>query len=117
MNEPTNNGPPAANAKDGFCSDNVVHFVWGDNDPDATEEVWPNCGPSLSANPPKTDAVRETLGEELRALMNAMTAYKRKRGLEYLLWEDVLDVLHDMGYRKVALPAEVSAPARETTDP
>ncbi len=87
------------------------------DDPDVIEEYWPNCSPSDSAFPPKEDDIRETPTEELLALMNAMTAYRRKRGLEYLLWDDVLDVPHDMGYRKVAAPAEVSAPARETTDP
>ena len=47
--------------------------------------------------------------------MNAMSAYKRKRNLEYLLWDDVLDVLHDMGYRKVAPPAAASAEAAPAT--
>ena len=49
--------------------------------------------------------------------MSARTAYKKRRGPDYLLGDDVLDVLRDMGYRKVAPAAAVSAPARETTDP
>ncbi len=53
--------------------------------------------------------MRETPAEELNALVNAMTAYKSKRGLQYLLWHNVLDVLHDMGYRKAAAPAPAEA--------
>jgi hypothetical protein len=117
MSEPAKNGSPEELPEGGFCNDNVVHFVWSDDDPGATVEYWPNCGPSQSALPPKSDQLPETADEELRALSDAMSAYKRARALQYLLWEDVLDVLHDMGYRKVAPPAEVSAPAGKTTTP
>ena len=119
MNQADNNGVPRHPKVPApiILADGTRFYPDDPNDPDGVEECWPNCGPSLSAAPPKTNEVRETLSEEVLALMNAMTAYKRQRGLEYLLWHDVLDVLHDMGYRKVAPAAEVSAPARETPDP
>jgi hypothetical protein len=106
MSEPNKNGVPDDLPLGGFSNENVVHFRWTDDDPDAIVEYWPNCGPSTSALPPKKDQLPESPSDELRALSNAMSAYKRARGLQYLLWEDVLDVLHDMGYRKVAAPAE-----------
>jgi hypothetical protein len=90
-----------------ILADGTPHYIFGDDDSDGIEESWPNGdGPrSDFAFPPKKDDLRETRSQELLALVNAMTAYKRKRNLEYLLWHDVLDVLHDMGYRKVAPPA------------
>jgi hypothetical protein len=116
MSDPAKNGSPEELPEGGFCNDNVVHFVWSDGDPDATVEYWPNCGPSQSAWPPKSDQVPETPHDELIALVNAMTTYKRKRGLQYLLWEDVLDVLHDMGYRKVASPSAAAPEAAPAGD-
>ena len=82
-----------------------------EDDPDAIVRTWPNGdGPrSDIAFPPKSDEVRESREQELLALVNAMTAYKRKRELQYLLWHDVLGVLHDMGYRKVAPLADAPA--------
>jgi hypothetical protein len=117
MSEPTKNGAPDDVPVGELSAENSVHTVWNDGDPTAAVEVWPNCGPSKSAWPPKRDELPDDAVEELRTLTDAMTAYKRRRGLEYLLWHDVLDVLHDMGYRKVAPPAEVPAPPRESTDP
>jgi hypothetical protein len=123
MNEAENNGaPPRPKAPAPIILADGTHFYPDDpDDPTRVEWSWLDGGPpprSDLAFPPKEDEVRgETRTQELLALMNAMTAYKRRRGLEYLLWEDVLDVLHDMGYRKVAPAAEVSAPAREPADP
>jgi hypothetical protein len=118
MSQPQSNGAPRNVPAPIILPDGSELFRVSEDDPDTVVRTWPNCGPSDLAFPPKKDDVRgETPTEELLALMNAMTAYKSKRGLEYLLWDDVLDVLHNMGYRKVAPQAEVSAPARETTDP
>lgn len=107
MNQAENNGVPRRPKAPApiILADGTRFFP---DDPDAIEETWPNCGPSLSAMPPKSDEVPESLSDELIALINAMSAYKRKRNLEYLLWHDVLDVLHDMGYRKVVAPAPVN---------
>ena len=116
MSQPENNGAARNPLPPTILPDGSELFRVSEDDPDTVVRRWPNCGPSLSAAPPKTNEVRETLSEEVLALMNAMTAYKRQRGLEYLLWHDVLDVLHDMGYRKVAPPAEVPAPTGETTN-
>jgi hypothetical protein len=116
MSQPESNGTPRNTVKPIILADGTPHYVFSDDDPDAIVETWPNCGPSDFAFPPKKDDVRETRSQELLALMNAMTAYKRKRNLEYLLWEDVLGVLHDMGYRKVAPPAESPAPAAGTAN-
>jgi hypothetical protein len=118
MSQPENNGAARNPLPPTILPDGSELFRVSEDDPDTVVRRWPNCGPSDLAFPPKKDDVpHETRSQELLALMNAMTAYKGKRGLEYLLWEDVLDVLHDMGYRKVAPAAEVAAPARETTDP
>jgi hypothetical protein len=106
MSEPKKNGAPDNMPEGGFSNENVVHIRTSDDDPDAIVEYWPNCGPSMHALPPKKDQLPESPSDELRALSNAMSAHKRARGLQYLLWEDVLDVLHDMGYRKVTAPVE-----------
>jgi hypothetical protein len=119
MNQSSNNGPRPAEDSLIILPDGSRLFRMGD-DPDTVVKTWPNCGPSDYAFPPKKDDVRETPHQELMALVNAMCAYKRRRKLEYLLWEDVLDVLHDMGYRKVAPPAaapEPPAPTESTANP
>jgi hypothetical protein len=119
MSQPESNGAPRQLVKPLILPDGTPHYVFDDDAPGVIVHSWldGDIPRSDSAFPPKTDQVRETVGEELRALMNAMTACKRQRGLEYLLWEDVLDVLHDMGYRKVAPPAAAPAPAAQTTNP
>jgi hypothetical protein len=106
MNQSESNGPRRSAPKVIILADGTPHYIFSDDDPDAIVQSWPNGdGPrSGLAFPPKSNQVRETVGQEVLALMNAMTAYKRKRSLQCLLWEDVLDVLHDMGYRKVAAP-------------
>jgi hypothetical protein len=105
MSRPDNNGPPRRLAEPIILPDGSQLFRMSEYDPDTVVRRWPDCGPSDLAFPPKKDDLRETPHKELMALVNAMTAYKRKRGLQFLLWEDVLGVLHDMGYRKVAPPA------------
>ena len=39
--------------------------------------------------------------------MNAMDLYKRKSGRQFPTWSEVLEVLHSLGYRKVAEPTEI----------
>jgi hypothetical protein len=117
MSQPDNNGAPRNPLKPTILPDGSVLFRVSEDDPDAIVEVWPNCRPSEYAFPPKSDALPETVTDELLALVNAMCARKRRRGLQYLLWEDVLDVLHDMGYRKVAPPPEAPAPAADAANP
>jgi hypothetical protein len=123
MSQPEKNGVPRRPKAPApiILADGTRFFPDDLNDPDRVEEAWPNGDGPLSevASPPKRDEVQESLSQELLALVNAMTAYKRKGNLEYLLWGDVLDVLHDMGYRKVAPPAEApaeSAPAPEAAN-
>ena len=43
--------------------------------------------------------------------MNAMQAYKLRSGRMLPTWSEVLEVLHELGYRK--LPAPAPAPAVE----
>ncbi|MFK7779430.1 MAG: hypothetical protein QM501_15100 [Gimesia sp.] len=40
--------------------------------------------------------------------MKAMDEYKRKSGRQFPTWSEVLEVIHSMGYRKVAEPTEIS---------
>ena len=117
MNE-SNNGTPRQLPKPIILPDGSELFRMSEDDPDTIVQTWPDGnGPRCDlAFPPKKDEVRETPGEELNALVNAMTAYKRKRGLQYLLWHDVLDVLHDMGYRKVAAPAPAEPAANSAEE-
>ncbi len=114
MNQAETNGAPRRPKVPApmILADGTRFFPDDLNDPDRVEEAWPNGDgpPSEVASPPTKDELTETPADELLALVNAMTAYKRQRNLEYLLWDDVLDVLHDMGYRKVAPPAEAPAP-------
>ncbi|HEX5273505.1 MAG TPA: hypothetical protein VFW33_23580 [Gemmataceae bacterium] len=124
MSQAENNGaPPCRKVPAPIILADGTHFFPDDpDDPDRAEYSLDDGPPprSETAFPPKKDEVKEPRSRELVALANAMTAYKRKRNLEYLLWHDVLDVLHDMGYRKVAPPAEApaeSAPAPEAANP
>ncbi len=115
MNDPQPNGVPRNPLQPIVLWDGSLLYRMSEDDPDAIVETWPNGdGPrSDLAFPPKSDQVQETRHDELMALVNAMTAYKRRRGLDYLLWHNVLDVLHDMGYRKLA----ASASAEPATAP
>ncbi|WP_298863770.1 hypothetical protein [uncultured Gimesia sp.] len=40
--------------------------------------------------------------------MKAMDDYKRRSGRQFPTWSEVLEVIHSMGYRKVAEPTEIS---------
>ncbi len=46
-------------------------------------------------------------GSEEIAFMTAMDDYKRRAGRQFPTWSEVLEVLHSMGYRKVAEPTEL----------
>lgn len=48
-----------------------------------------------------TTCERDYTGEEI-AFMKAMDAYKRIRGRPFPSWDEVLEVLYALGYRKVA---------------
>lgn len=39
--------------------------------------------------------------------MKAMDDYKRRSGRQFPTWSEVLEVLHSMGYRKVAEPIDI----------
>ena len=39
--------------------------------------------------------------------MGAMDNYKRRSGRQFPTWSEVLEVLHSLGYRKVAEPTEI----------
>lgn len=44
--------------------------------------------------------------------MRSMDDYKRRSGRQFPTWSEVLEVLHAMGYRKVAEPVDVFASKR-----
>tara|TARA_B100000029_G_scaffold509225_2_gene597906 strand:- start:970 stop:1248 length:279 start_codon:yes stop_codon:yes gene_type:complete len=39
--------------------------------------------------------------------MTAMDDYKRRSGRQFPTWSEVLEVMHSLGYRKVAAPSEI----------
>jgi len=45
---------------------------------------------------------REALSEELASFQQAMLQIKRERQRPFLDWKEVLEAIHDLGYRKVA---------------
>jgi hypothetical protein len=45
--------------------------------------------------------------EEQVDFMKAMDLYKRRSGRQFPTWSEVLEVLHNLGYRKVAVPTEI----------
>lgn len=53
--------------------------------------------------------------EEQVEFMKAMDLYKRRSGRQFPTWSEVLEVLQNLGYRKVAAPTEIyqHAPAVE----
>lgn len=46
-------------------------------------------------------------GEAEVEFMAAMDNYKRRSGRQFPTWSEVLEVLHSLGYRKVAEPVEI----------
>ena len=48
------------------------------------------------------EARREALSEELAAFQQAMEQIMRERQRSFLDWKEVLEAIHDLGYRKVA---------------
>ena len=46
-------------------------------------------------------------GDSEVEFMNAMDLYKRRSGRQFPTWSEVLEVLHSLGYRKVAEPTEL----------
>ncbi len=48
------------------------------------------------------EARREALSEELAAFQGAMEQIKQERQRPFLDWKEVLEAIHDLGYRKVA---------------
>ncbi|MFN4259030.1 MAG: hypothetical protein ACK4RK_07005 [Gemmataceae bacterium] len=50
-----------------------------------------------------TTCEREYTDEEV-AFMNAMDLYKRLNGRQFPTWSEVLEVVHALGYRRVAEP-------------
>jgi hypothetical protein len=45
--------------------------------------------------------------EEQVEFMKAMDLYKRRSGRQFPTWSEVLEVLQNLGYRKVASPTEI----------
>jgi hypothetical protein len=45
--------------------------------------------------------------EEQVEFMKAMDLYKRRSGRQFPTWSEVLEVLQNLGYRKVAAPTEI----------
>ncbi len=104
MSPTETNGVPKKAPPPLLLPDGSYRLRWNDHDEEAVEDTTIRPDRDM-AYPPKTDAVPETRDKELLALINAMSAYKRARAMDYLLWHDVLNVLHDLGYRKTAAPA------------
>lgn len=50
-----------------------------------------------------TTCERDYSGDEIE-FMKAMDDYKRRSGRQFPTWSEVLEVLRDLGYRKVAEP-------------
>jgi hypothetical protein len=53
--------------------------------------------------------------EEQVEFMKAMDLYKRRSGRQFPTWSEVLEVLQNLGYRKVAPPTEIYQQASTTT--
>ncbi len=59
-----------------------------------------------------TTCERDYSGDEVD-FMKAMDNYKRRSGRQFPTWSEVLEVLKDMGYRKVAEPMTTFVPESE----
>lgn len=58
-----------------------------------------------------TTCERDYSGLEVE-FMRAMDEYKRRSGRQFPTWSEVLEVLHCLGYRKVAEPIDVMTHAQ-----
>lgn len=56
-----------------------------------------------------TTCERDYSGDEIE-FMKAMDDYKRRSGRQFPTWSEVLEVLRDIGYRKVAEPTTTYTP-------
>jgi hypothetical protein len=108
MNRETDDGARRQNPVQIPLPDGSVLLRFDEDDPEAVVDTSHNT--SDLAYPPKSDTLNVEPHDELIDLMNAMTAFKRTHGLPCLLWNDVLDVLHDMGYRRTAPPTHSAGP-------
>jgi hypothetical protein len=55
--------------------------------------------------------------EEQVEFMKAMDLYKRRSGRQFPTWSEVLEVLQNLGYRKVAAPTEMYQHAQPVQHP
>ncbi len=62
-----------------------------------------------------TTCERDYSGDEIE-FMKAMDNYKRRSGRQFPTWSEVLEVLKDMGYRKVAEPTTTFVPDSEKVE-
>ncbi len=62
-----------------------------------------------------TTCERDYSGDEIE-FMKAMDNYKRRSGRQFPTWSEVLEVLKDMGYRKVAEPMTTFVPESEKAE-
>ena len=53
-----------------------------------------------------TTCERDYTNDEIE-FMRSMDIYKRKSGRQFPTWSEVLEVVHNLGYRKVAEPTEI----------
>lgn len=61
-----------------------------------------------------TTCERDYSGLEVE-FMRAMDEYKRRSGRQFPTWSEVLEVMHCLGYRKVAEPVDVMSHAQMRT--
>jgi len=59
-----------------------------------------------------TTCERDYSGEEVE-FMRAIDDYKRRSGRQFPTWSEVLEVLRDLGYRKVAEPSTTFVPENQ----
>lgn len=59
-----------------------------------------------------TTCERDYSGDEVE-FMRAIDDYKRRSGRQFPTWSEVLEVLRDLGYRKVAEPSTTFVPENQ----
>lgn len=79
--------------------------VADDNDELASEEATERRTVERRRQIDPTTCERDYGLEEIE-FMNAMDDYKRRSGRQFPTWSEVLEVLRDLGYRKVAEPTQ-----------